>query len=177
MASNVLNRKTEVYRRCSRCSADLAPQRSAGFVPAARKSRGPWTAGPRYRLVGQSHFLRLAEQPWLLECDGQWFVQPGTSLCSQFDGVCASSAQPPFCVVISDMKFKDAVRHLESLGLAVVMPDGKLHRTGRRLRLRNPRSVVPVRILKKGALPQDLRQMIHQSRAEADPSAERRRND
>jgi len=36
------------------------------------------------RLVSQSHFLRLVEQPWLLECDGQWFVQPGSPLRCRF---------------------------------------------------------------------------------------------
>jgi len=37
------------------------------------------------RLVKQSHFLRLVEQPWLLECDGKWFVQPGNPLRCHFD--------------------------------------------------------------------------------------------
>ena len=37
------------------------------------------------RLVKQSHFLRLVEQPWLLECDGKWFVQPGNPLRCRFD--------------------------------------------------------------------------------------------
>jgi len=32
------------------------------------------------RLVSESHFLRLVEQPWLLECDGHWFVEPGSPL-------------------------------------------------------------------------------------------------
>jgi hypothetical protein len=36
-------------------------------------------------LVKQSHFLRLVEQPWLLECDGKWFVQPGNPLRCRFD--------------------------------------------------------------------------------------------
>jgi len=35
-------------------------------------------------LVTQSHFLRLVEQPWLLECDGQWFVEPGAPLRCRF---------------------------------------------------------------------------------------------
>jgi hypothetical protein len=37
------------------------------------------------RLVKHSHFLRLVEQPWLLECDGKWFVQPGNPLRCRFD--------------------------------------------------------------------------------------------
>ena len=37
------------------------------------------------QLVRQSHFLRLVEQPWLLECDGRWFVQPGDPLRCRFD--------------------------------------------------------------------------------------------
>ena len=37
------------------------------------------------RLVRESHFLRLVERPWLLECDGKWFVQPGDRLRCRFD--------------------------------------------------------------------------------------------
>ena len=37
------------------------------------------------RLVGKSNFLRLVERPWLLECDGKWFVQPGDRLRCRFD--------------------------------------------------------------------------------------------
>ena len=37
------------------------------------------------RLVKESHFLRLVEQPWLLECDGKWYVQPGDRLRCRFD--------------------------------------------------------------------------------------------
>ena len=37
------------------------------------------------RLVRKSHFLRLVERPWLLECDGKWFVQPGDRLRCRFD--------------------------------------------------------------------------------------------
>ena len=37
------------------------------------------------RLIRQSHFLRLVEQPWLLECDGKWFVQLGDPLRCRFD--------------------------------------------------------------------------------------------
>ena len=37
------------------------------------------------RLVSESHFLRLVEQPWLLESDGKWFVQPGDPLRCRFD--------------------------------------------------------------------------------------------
>ncbi len=71
------------------------------------------------------------------------------------------------------MKFKDAVRHLRRLGLAVVMPDGKLDRTGKRLRLRNPYRAVPVRVLKEGTLPADLREMIRESRAPTQRSSKK----
>jgi hypothetical protein len=37
------------------------------------------------RLVMESHFLRLVEKPWLLECDGKWFVQPGDPLRCRFN--------------------------------------------------------------------------------------------
>ena len=37
------------------------------------------------RLVKESHFLRLVEQPWLLECDGKWYVQPGARLRCRFN--------------------------------------------------------------------------------------------
>ena len=37
------------------------------------------------RLVRQSQFLRLVERPWLLECEGKWFVQPGDRLRCRFD--------------------------------------------------------------------------------------------
>ena len=35
-------------------------------------------------LVKRSHFLCLVEQPSLLECGGQWFVQPGSPLRCRF---------------------------------------------------------------------------------------------
>jgi len=73
------------------------------------------------------------------------------------------------------MKFEEEVLQLRRMGLAVLMPDGKLHRASRSLR--NPRSVIPVRVLKKGSLPKDLREMIRQSRAEARNSRRPRRND
>ncbi len=38
-------------------------------------------------LVNHSHFLRLVEQPWLLECDGQWFVEPRKPLRCRFEVV------------------------------------------------------------------------------------------
>ena len=37
------------------------------------------------RLVKETHFLRLVEQPWLLECDGKWYVQPGDHLRCRFN--------------------------------------------------------------------------------------------
>ena len=63
------------------------------------------------------------------------------------------------------MKFEDAIRHLASLGLAAVMPDGKLHPASRRLR--RPRGFIPVRVVKRENLPKELRAMMRQSRAEA----------
>ena len=73
------------------------------------------------------------------------------------------------------MKFEEEVLHLRKMGLAVVMPDGTLHRASRSLR--NPRGVIPVRVLKKGSLPKDLVEMIRRSRAEARNSHPPRRND
>ncbi len=69
---------------------------SGGFYVFDRKQRtfymldfedqtyGGYALADYERLVSQSHFLRLVEQPWLLECDGQWFVQPGTPLRCRF---------------------------------------------------------------------------------------------
>jgi len=36
-------------------------------------------------LVNHSHFLRLVEQPWLLEWDGQWYVEPRQPLRCRFE--------------------------------------------------------------------------------------------
>ncbi len=38
-------------------------------------------------LVNRSHFLRLVEQAWLLECGGQRFVEPGKPLRWRFEPV------------------------------------------------------------------------------------------
>ncbi len=38
-------------------------------------------------LVKHSPFLRLIEQPWLLECDGRWLVEPGKPLRCRFEVV------------------------------------------------------------------------------------------
>jgi hypothetical protein len=62
------------------------------------------------------------------------------------------------------MKFEEEIRHLKSLGLAAVMPDGQLHPISRKLH--KPRGFIPVRILKRGSIPQELREMIRRSRAE-----------
>jgi hypothetical protein len=64
------------------------------------------------------------------------------------------------------MKFKEAVKHLEDLGLTAVMPDGTAYRTRERRRFRNPIRPIAVQVLKNGNLPEDLREMIRQSRAE-----------
>ncbi len=72
------------------------------------------------------------------------------------------------------MKFEDGIRHLKSLGLAAVMPDGMLHPISRKLR--HPRGLVPVRIVKRDSFPKGLRDMIRQSCAEARNSHRTRRN-
>ncbi len=46
---------------------------------------GGYNVGDFEQLVKRSHFLRLVEQPWLLECDGKWFVQPGIGLRCRFE--------------------------------------------------------------------------------------------
>jgi hypothetical protein len=65
---------------------------------------------------------------------------------------------------IGNMKFEDEIRFLKSIGLAAVMPDGELHPISRKMR--RPRGFIPVRILKRGSIPKDLREMMRQSRAE-----------
>jgi len=69
---------------------------SGGFYVFDRKQRtfymldfedqtyGGYNLADFERLVAESHFLRLIEQPWLLECGGQWLVQPGTPLRCRF---------------------------------------------------------------------------------------------
>jgi len=62
------------------------------------------------------------------------------------------------------MKFQDGIRHLKSLGLAAVMPGGKLHPLSRKIR--KPRGFIPVVVVKDGAMPKKLGAMIRRSRAE-----------
>jgi hypothetical protein len=62
------------------------------------------------------------------------------------------------------MKFEDEIRFLKSIGLAAVMPDGEVHPISRRIR--RPRGFIPGRILKKGDIPKELRDMMRRSRAE-----------
>jgi hypothetical protein len=62
------------------------------------------------------------------------------------------------------MKFEDGIRFLKDIGLAAVMPDGELHPISRKIR--RPRGFIPVRILKKGSIPKELRDMMRRSRAE-----------
>ena len=50
------------------------------------------------------------------------------------------------------------------MGLAAVMPDGELHPISQKIR--RPRGFIPVRILKRGSIPKELREMMRQSRAE-----------
>jgi len=62
------------------------------------------------------------------------------------------------------MKFEDGIRFLKTMGLAAVMPDGELHPISRKIR--RPRGFIPVRIVKRGSIPKELREMMRQSRAE-----------
>jgi hypothetical protein len=71
------------------------------------------------------------------------------------------------------MRFKDAVQHLEGLGLIVEGADGKVH-SGHR-RLRNPGHIVPVRVARNGMLPSELTEMIRESRAQLNGSSRRRK--
>ncbi|MGA2608251.1 MAG: hypothetical protein ABSH01_12435 [Terriglobia bacterium] len=80
--------------------------------------------------------------------------------------------KPRFWANIGVMKFEDAIRHLKSIGLAAVMPDGELHPISRKIR--RPRGFIPVRILKRGSIPRELREMMRQSRAETRISNHRR---
>ncbi len=75
---------------------------------------------------------------------------------------------------MDSVKFEEAIRHLKTLGLAAMMPDGTLHPISRKLR--RPRGLVPVRILKKGSLPEDLREMMRRSRAETRNNRRPRKN-
>ena len=72
------------------------------------------------------------------------------------------------------MKFKDAVQHLEGLGLTVEGAGGNVH-SGRR-RLRNAARIVPVRVAKNGMLPPKLTEMIRESRAHLNGSSRRRKS-
>ena len=72
--------------------------------------------------------------------------------------------KPPFSANMDLMKFEDEIRFLKSIGLAAVMPDGELHPISRKIR--RPRGFIPVRVLKRGSIPKDLRDMMRQSRAE-----------
>ena len=71
------------------------------------------------------------------------------------------------------MRFKDAVRHLEGMGLIVEGAGGKVQ-SGRRW-LRNPVGIVPVRVAKNGMLPPELTKMIRESRAYLKGSPTRRK--
>jgi hypothetical protein len=62
------------------------------------------------------------------------------------------------------MRFEDEIRFLKSIGLAAVMPDGQLHPISKKIR--RPRGFIPVRILKKGDIPKEMRDMMRRSRAE-----------
>ena len=69
------------------------------------------------------------------------------------------------------MEFRDAVRHLESLGLTVENVAQERRRKARRMRTppiaRNPTvRRVPVQIVREGKMPKKLAEMIRQSRAE-----------
>jgi hypothetical protein len=45
---------------------------------------GGYSAAQFELLVKRPPFLRLLEQPWLLDCGGQWSVQPGSPLRCRF---------------------------------------------------------------------------------------------
>jgi hypothetical protein len=72
------------------------------------------------------------------------------------------------------MKFKDAVQHLEGLGLVVEGAGSQIH-SGRR-RLRKPVRIVPVRVAENGLLPPELTEMIRESRAHLNGSSRRRKS-
>ena len=82
--------------------------------------------------------------------------------------------KPPFSANIEVMKFEDGVRFLKTMGLAAVMPDGELHPISRKIR--RPRGFIPVRILKRGSIPKELREMMRRSRAEIRNLDHQRRN-
>ena len=77
-------------------------------------------------------------------------------------------------VKVSLMRFKDAIRHLEGMGLIVEGAGAKV-RAGRRRLLRNPVHIVPVRVAKNGMLPPELIEMIRESRAHLNASPRRRK--
>ena len=60
-------------------------QRTFYMVDFEDQVYGGYKLADYEHLVSQSHFLRLVEQPWLLECDGQWFVEPGAPLRCRFE--------------------------------------------------------------------------------------------
>jgi hypothetical protein len=72
------------------------------------------------------------------------------------------------------MKFEDEIRFLKSIGLAAVMPDGQLHPISRKIR--RPRGFISVRILKKGDISKEMRDMMRRSRAELRNLDHRRRH-
>lgn len=60
-------------RKCTWFRIDFADQNYGGYTPAQFDL-----------LVKRPPFLRLLEQPWLLNCDGQWSVEPGSPLRCRF---------------------------------------------------------------------------------------------
>jgi hypothetical protein len=59
-------------------------QRTLYMVDFEDQAYGGYKLADCERLVWQSHFLRLVEQAMLLECNGQWFVEPGSPLRCRF---------------------------------------------------------------------------------------------
>ena len=70
------------------------------------------------------------------------------------------------------MRFKEAVQHLQGLGLVVEGAGGQAHSGGRRQR--GAVQAVPVREAKNGMLPPDLVEMIRESRAQLNGSRRRK---
>lgn len=57
------------------------------WLDFADQSYGGYRLEDFERLVTEGRLLRLIEQPWLLECGGQWFVQPGSPLRCRFGAI------------------------------------------------------------------------------------------
>ena len=72
------------------------------------------------------------------------------------------------------MDFRKAVRHLEDLGMVVLMPNGKVRRGKKAIDNRGHPRRVPVRVIDKNAPAAELAEMICQSRAEINHTAKKK---